>query len=111
MKRAARQKKHIKIRKIVAGTNQRSRLAIFRSNKYIYAQLIDDQKGVTLAAESDLKIKEGNKKERAFVIGKKLAQKALKQQIKTIVFDRGGFLYHGRVAEVARGAREGGLKF
>lgn len=111
MKRAARQKKHIKIRKIVAGTNQRPRLAIFRSNKYIYAQLIDDQKGVTLAAESDLKIKEGHKKERAFVIGKKLAQKALKQQIKTIVFDRGGFLYHGRVAEVARGAREGGLKF
>lgn len=91
------------------GTNLRPRLAVFKSVEHIYAQIIDDNNSKTLMSESDLKVK-GTKKQRAYEVGKKLADKALKLKIKEVVFDRGGFLYHGRVAEVARGAREGGLK-
>jgi len=83
---------------------------VFRSSQFIYAQIIDDSQGKTLLFESDLKLK-GVKKERSFNVGKTIAQKAVKLKISEVVFDRGGFLYHGRIAEVARGAREGGLKF
>lgn len=92
------------------GTQDKPRLAVFRSSQHIYAQIIDDLKSQTLVSESDLKLK-GSKKEKAFEVGKKLAEKALKLKINTVVFDRGGFLYHGRVEELAKGAREGGLKF
>ncbi|TSC87353.1 MAG: large subunit ribosomal protein L18 [Microgenomates group bacterium Gr01-1014_7] len=100
----------MKIRKRITGTKECPRLSVFRSAKYIYAQLIDDKEGKTLAASSDIK-ETGTKKERAYKAGKKLAEKAIKHKIKEVVFDRGGFKYQGRVAELARGAREGGLKF
>ena len=103
-----------RIRKIVNGTAERPRLSVFRSNKEIYAQLIDDVKGVTLLAASsrdkgvDAK---GTKTEIANVVGKLVAEKALKAGIDTVSFDRGGNLYHGRVKSLAEGAREAGLKF
>lgn len=103
--------RHNKIRRRIVGSSSRPRVAVFRSHQHIYAQMIDDSKGVTILSESDLQIKGTVKKERAFTVGKNLAEKALKNKIKEIVFDRGGFLYHGRIAEVARGLREGGLKF
>ncbi|MDO8619355.1 MAG: 50S ribosomal protein L18 [Candidatus Daviesbacteria bacterium] len=105
-----RTKRHFKIRRKVVGSQIRPRLAVFRSSQHIYAQLIDDASASTIIAESDIKLK-GTKKEKAYETGKKLAEKALKVKITEVVFDRGGFLYHGRVQEVARGAREGGLKF
>lgn len=107
----SRVRKHQSIRRIIVGTGSRPRLAVYRSSEHIYAQIIDDSTGKTLMAESDVKLKKALKKERAFEVGKQLAQKALKAKISEVVFDRGGFLYHGRVAELARGAREGGLKF
>lgn len=110
MKIDSRKKRHIRIRKYLSGTSARPRLAVFRSNTHVYAQLIDDSKGVTLIAESDVKVS-GTKKEKAYNVGKKLAEKAAKKKISEVVFDRGGFLYHGRVSELAKGAREGGLKF
>jgi large subunit ribosomal protein L18 len=110
MNKALRIKKHNKVRRRIVGTESRPRLSVFRSNQHIYAQIIDDTAGKTLVAESDLKLKE-NKSKRAFEVGKKLAEKAVKAKITEVVFDRGGFLYHGRIAEVAKGAREGGLKF
>lgn len=110
MRKYLRKRRQYKIRKKIVGTITRPRLSVFRSNKHIYAQIVDDSKGVTLISESDAKIS-GTKKEKAYNIGKKLAQKALKKKIAQVVFDRGGFLYHGRVSEVAKGVREGGLKF
>lgn len=110
MKRESRKKRHIRIRKNIRGTDKSPRLSVFRSNQHIYAQIIDDSKGKTIVSVSDLK-ETGNKKEKAYKAGKNLAEKALKHKITTVVFDRGGFLYHGRVEELARGAREGGLKF
>lgn len=110
MNKSSRVKKHQKIRRVVIGTEKRPRLAVFRSGKHIYAQLIDDAAGKTMLSVSDLRDK-GVKKEKAYNVGKTIAQGALKKKITDIVFDRGGFLYHGRIAEVARGAREGGLKF
>ncbi|MDD2822728.1 MAG: 50S ribosomal protein L18 [Candidatus Daviesbacteria bacterium] len=108
----ARQRRHYKIRKSVIGTSECPRLSVFRSNAHIYAQIIDDGKGQTLVAGSDIKSdKKVKKADRAYEIGKKLAEDALKKGIKKVVFDRGGFLYHGRVAKVADGAREGGLVF
>lgn len=112
-----RVKRHTKIRKKIAGTKDCPRLAVFRSSKHIYVQLIDDLSHKTLASTSDLKVKSGaggaksTKTEKAYEIGKQIAQKALKLKIKKIVFDRGGFLYHGRVEQLAKGAREGGLEF
>lgn len=106
----SRKKRHIRVRKHIVGTTKRPRLAVFRSNTHIYAQIIDDSKGVTLLSESDVKVS-GTKKEKAYNVGKILAQKASKKKITQVVFDRGGFLFHGRVSEVAKGAREGGLKF
>ena len=103
-----------RIRKTVSGTNERPRLAVYRSNKEIYAQLIDDVAGKTLASASsrdkDITV-EGSKQEVAFAVGKSIAEKAAQAGIETIAFDRGGYLYHGRVKSLADGAREGGLKF
>src|SRR3989344_1330467 len=106
-----RTKRHMKIRKRVVGMDRRPRLAVFRSGKHIFAQMIDDLKGVTIVAESDLKMEKIIKKEKAYMVGKKLAEKAKAKKIKSVVFDRGGFLFHGRIKELARGAREGGLEF
>ncbi|WP_420604270.1 50S ribosomal protein L18 [Flagellimonas sp.] len=103
-----------RIRKISSGTEARPRLSVFRSNKEIYAQLIDDNKGVTLAAASsrdkDLNAK-GTKSEVAALVGKAIAEKAKKLGVEAVAFDRGGNLYHGRVKSLAEGAREAGLKF
>lgn len=111
MKRQARIKRHQKIRKHLKGVKTRPRLSIFRSNQHIYAQIIDDELNKTLVSASDIKLEKMKKSEVAYQVGKKLAEKALKNKIKEVIFDRGGFLYHGRVAKLAKGAREGGLKF
>ena len=104
-----------RIRKISFGTASKPRLAVFRSNKEIYAQLIDDNNGVTLAAASSrdkvLSSEKGTKSEMATLVGKAIAEKAKALKIETVAFDRGGFLYHGRVKSLAEGAREAGLKF
>lgn len=104
-----------RIRKIIIGSAERPRLAVFRSNKQIYAQLIDDSAGRTLVAASssengiiDMKVP---KIEQAKLVGLLVAEKAIAQGIETVVFDRGGYLYHGRVKSLAEAAREGGLKF
>ena len=108
-----RQRIQYRIRKIVSGTAARPRLSVFRSNKEIYAQIIDDVNGTTIAAASsrDKGVAEGNAVETAKAVGKLVAEKALKAGISTISFDRGGYLYHGRVKSLAEGAREAGLKF
>ena len=112
LNRRARIKK--RIRKNISGTSTRPRLTVFRSNKQIYAQLIDDINGVTLASassyEKDASFK-GNKIDQAKSIGKKIAENASKAGIKDIVFDRNGYLYHGRIKALAESARENGLKF
>ncbi|GAB1856402.1 50S ribosomal protein L18 [Flavobacteriaceae bacterium MHTCC 0001] len=104
-----------RIRKVVSGTEARPRLTVFRSNKEIYAQIVDDVSGKTLSAASsrdkDIAKAKGNKSEVAALVGKSIAEKALKAGIETISFDRGGYLYHGRVKSLADGAREAGLKF
>ena len=109
-----RQRIKYRIRKTVSGTPEKPRLVVFRSNSEIYAQIIDDTKGVTLVAASsrdkDLKAS-GTKTEKAKQVGEAIAKKALAAGIETISFDRGGYLYHGRVKSLAEGAREGGLKF
>jgi large subunit ribosomal protein L18 len=103
------------IRKKIAGTAERPRLAVFRSNKYIYVQVINDDKGVTLVSASskdgELAGQKVNKSEQSKAVGKLIAQKAQEVGITEVVFDRGGYLYHGRVQSLADGAREGGLKF
>lgn len=100
-----------KIRMKVAGTESRPRLSVYRSNKFIYAQIIDDNKGVTLAAASDVKTAKGTKTLRAEEIGKLVAEAALAKNIKEVVFDRNGFKYTGRVKLLADAARKAGLKF
>ena len=109
-----RQRIQYRIRKIVSGTAARPRLSVFRSNKEIYAQLIDDVNGSTLLAVSsrdkDVNAK-GTNVEIAALVGKLIAEKALAKSIDTITFDRGGYLYHGRIKSLAEGARAGGLKF
>jgi large subunit ribosomal protein L18 len=100
-----------KIRAKVNGTDMRPRLSVFRSNKFIYAQIIDDTKGKTLVEASDIKITKGTKTERAKIVGGELAKKAIAKKIDLVVFDRNGFKYTGRVKLVADVAREGGLKF
>ena len=111
MKRVLRESKHKRVRKTIFGNMDRPRVAVFKSGQHIYAQIIDDLKGKTLVAESDLKVKEGTKKEKAMKVGETLAQKAIKAKITKVVFDRGGFAYHGRVASLAEGLRKGGLQF
>ena len=113
-KNKARLKRHRRVRAKVSGTAACPRLNVFRSSKHIYAQLIDDVNGVTLAAASTMdKAFEGNggNKEAARKVGQMIAQKALEKGISDVVFDRGGYVYHGRVKELAEGARESGLKF
>jgi len=100
-----------RIRKRVQGTTERPRLSVFRSNSAIHAQIIDDSKGVTLVSASSLKGKTANKVEQSKVVGVSIAKLALEKGIKEIVFDRNGYLYHGRVKSLAEGAREGGLVF
>jgi large subunit ribosomal protein L18 len=111
--REARERRHRRIRGKVAGTSERPRLAVFRSNRGIFAQLIDDENRVTLAAASWLQLKSfsGNKTEQAAEVGKQLAGAAKQAGVSGCVFDRGGYLYHGRVKALADGAREGGLEF
>ena len=110
----ARRRRHRRVRGKVMGTAERPRLVVFRSNRGIEAQLIDDREGRTLAAASWLGLKKsfkGNKSEQAAEVGKAIAEAAKKAGVETVVFDRGGYLYHGRVKALADGAREGGLKF
>ena len=112
-KNAARLRRHRRVRGKISGTPARHRLDVFRSAKHIYAQLIDDEAGVTLAAASTMdKDFEGfgGNVEAATQVGKTIAKKALEKGITEVVFDRGGFVYHGRVKALAEGAREGGLK-
>lgn len=109
-KKEKRQKTRYSIRKKIFGTSDRPRLAVFRSNKEIYAQLIDDVIGNTIASACSVSAK-GTKIEQATVVGKLIADSAKKVGIENVVFDRGGFLYHGRVKALADSAREAGLKF
>ena len=111
--RKARERRHKRVRRKVFGTAERPRLVVFRSNRGIEAQLVDDLAGRTLAAASWLHLSKfkGNKSAQAAEVGKLLAQKAKDAKIQTVVFDRGGYLYHGRVKALADGAREGGLQF
>ncbi len=103
----------MRIRKHVSGTEERPRMTVFRSNKGIYVQLVDDLSGRTLLASSSLKTEEekGSKVEQAKRVGKLIAEKSLEKGISKVVFDRNGYLYHGRVKALADAAREGGLKF
>ena len=109
----ARLKRHARIRNYITGTPERPRLNVFRSLKNIYAQIIDDENGVTLVSASSLELKDtyGGNKDAAKEVGKLVAEKAIAAGISEVVFDRGGYIYHGRVANLAEGAREGGLKF
>jgi large subunit ribosomal protein L18 len=106
-----RNKIKARIRGRISGTPERPRLCVFRSNKQIYAQVIDDIAGTTLCSASSKGITEGNKSEIAAKVGEAVAKKALEAGINTVVFDRNGFLFHGRVKSLADGARKGGLKF
>jgi large subunit ribosomal protein L18 len=111
--REARLRRHRRVRGKVAGTAERPRLVVFRSNRGIFAQLVDDERGRTLASASWLQQRslEGTKTEQAAAVGKALAAEAKKAGVEACVFDRAGYLYHGRVKALAEGAREGGLKF
>ena len=114
---AVREKKHYRVRKNLAGTAERPRLAVFRSNKHMYAQIIDDQTGTTLAAAStlDAEVKEALEQtdtvEAAAKVGTVIAKRALEKGITTVVYDRGGFVYQGKVQALADAAREAGLDF
>jgi large subunit ribosomal protein L18 len=109
-KRRALRRRHIRVRRKVSGTAERPRLAVYRSNRHIYAQLIDDASARTLAAACDREVQvQGDKKDAAKAVGALLAGRAKERGIERAVFDRGGRLYHGRVAALAEGAREGGL--
>ena len=112
-KNEVRKRRHTRVRNKVSGTVECPRLNVFRSNTQIFAQIIDDVKGITLASSSsvELKIKNGGNAEGAALVGKDIAEKALKLKIKNVVFDRGGYLYHGRVKALAEAARENGLEF
>src|SRR3989344_8926678 len=111
-KQIKRNRIHVKIRKKIFGTKDRPRLCVFRANQHIYAQLIDDDSGKVLASASDIKLKskKGTKVEHATEVGRVIAKEAISKKIEAVVFDRGGFVFHGRVKAVADGAKEGGLK-
>lgn len=122
IKQQKRIRRHKRARAKIKGTASRPRLSVFRSNKHVYLQLIDDEKGKTIASISDFEVKAARSKsakrpqklkktESAFNIGKALAEMAKKKKIKNVIFDRGGYAYHGRVKAAAEGAREGGLNF
>ena len=112
---AAQTKRHLRVRKKVTGSPQRPRLVVNRSSRHMFAQIVDDTKGLTLASASslDANIREadGDKKAKARQVGALLARKATEAGVTSVVFDRGGYAYHGRLAELAEGAREGGLDF
>lgn len=113
-KEIRRFKLKMRIRKKISGTSNRPRLTVFRSNKEIYAQLIDDEKGVTLVSASTMEKsfeRKGTKTERAIFVGKSVAERAKAIGVEAVVFDRNGYLYHGRVKSLADSARENGLKF
>ncbi|MBI4117167.1 MAG: 50S ribosomal protein L18 [Parcubacteria group bacterium] len=103
IKQKNRIRRHKRVRAVIKGTSERPRLSVFRSNKRIYAQLVDDSKGITLLSASDIKAS-------ALKIGENLAKKALEKGIEAVVFDRGGYKYHGQIKALAEGARKGGLK-
>jgi large subunit ribosomal protein L18 len=117
VKAEKRIRRHVKIRSRVSGTKEIPRLAVFKSNRFMYAQLIDDESSKTLASatsapkKAEKAKKTGKKTDAAFAVGKAIAEKALGLKIKKVVFDRGGFVYKGRVQKLAEGAREGGLIF
>ena len=127
IKKQKRQRRHKMIRAEIKGTAERPRLCVFRSAKHIYAQLINDEKNTTILSVSDFEVKKaaprqtkgkngkeskmGNKENKSFEVGKLIAKIAKEAKIGSVVFDRGGFVYHGRIKAVADGAREGGLKF
>ena len=116
-KNQVRRRRHLRIRKTIVGTIERPRLNVFRSNKHIYAQLIDDVSGATLVSASTLdkelkdQVANGGSTEAAKLVGNLVAKRALDKGYETIVFDRGGYLYHGRIQSLAEAAREAGLKF
>jgi len=115
-KKTLRKKRIRRIRAKIFGTSKRPRLAVFRSNKHIYCQIIDDEKGQTLVAASDLEIaakekKQKTKSEVAEIVGQKIAEKAKNKKIKKVIFDRRGFKFHGRIKKLADGARKAGLVF
>ena len=116
-KNAIRRRKHVRVRNKISGTPTRPRLCVFRSNKHISAQIIDDVAGKTLVSASTLdkevkaSIESGSNKDAAAAVGKKIAERALAANIEEVVFDRGGYIFHGRVAALAEAAREAGLKF
>jgi large subunit ribosomal protein L18 len=112
--RKARERRHHRLRRTIVGSAERPRLVVFRSNRGLEAQLVDDVEGKTLAAANHRELKKsfkGSKTEQAAEVGKLLADKAKKAKIETVVFDRGGYLFHGRVKALADAAREGGLRF
>ncbi|TSC61374.1 MAG: large subunit ribosomal protein L18 [Parcubacteria group bacterium Gr01-1014_107] len=106
-----RERRHRRVRAKIFGTKDKPRLAVFKSNKYIYGQIIDDEKGQTMVSSDTRREKKASPLAQAKAAGLKLAEKALKEGVKKVVFDRGGFLYAGRVKSFASGAREGGLEF
>ncbi|AIM16685.1 MULTISPECIES: 50S ribosomal protein L18 [Neobacillus] len=114
-KNAVRKKRHARVRAKLSGTSARPRLNVFRSNKHIYAQLIDDTKGVTLASAStldkELNLESSSNIEAAKKVGELVAKRAVEKGITSVVFDRGGYLYHGRIQALADAARENGLQF
>ncbi|HML99770.1 MAG TPA: 50S ribosomal protein L18 [Bacilli bacterium] len=112
-KNVIRMRRHARVRAKISGTASAPRLCVFRSNKHIEAQLIDDVKGVTLAAASSLslKLENGGNAEAAELVGEAIGKAALAKNIKKVVFDRGGYVYHGRVKALAEGARKAGLEF
>ena len=116
-RRELRERRHLRVRKKVSGTTERPRLAVFRSEHHIYAQVIDDTQGRTVAAASTLdpglksELKYGGNVDAAKAVGRLVAQRAKEKGVSRVVFDRGGFAYHGRVAGLADGAREAGLEF
>ncbi|TCS81532.1 50S ribosomal protein L18 [Tepidibacillus fermentans] len=116
-KNKIRKRRHLRIRKNIVGTAERPRLNVFRSNKHIYAQIIDDVTGATLVSASTLdkelkdKVENGGSVEAAKLVGDLIAKRALDKNIENVVFDRGGYLYHGRIQALAESAREAGLKF
>jgi large subunit ribosomal protein L18 len=114
-KNASRKKRHARVRAKLSGTAARPRLNVFRSNKHLYAQLIDDMSGVTLASastmEKDLNLESTSNVEAAKLVGELVAKRAVEKGISAVVFDRGGYLYHGRIQALADAARENGLQF
>ena len=114
-KNAVRRKRHARVRTRLSGTEARPRLNVFRSNKHIYAQLIDDVNGVTLASAStldkEINLDSSNNVDAAVKIGELVAKRAVEKGVKTVIFDRGGYIYHGRIKALADAARENGLEF